>query len=130
MLLGVMQHDQYRPPDIVVLRRYPRRQRVARRRMGAGGEQRDQEQYGRAEQQTAVEERFTHAGVSPGRHGWKIPAIASAVREGSGALRLLSRTIVKCCFGHRTMTLRKPMLSPECQMVSPVMRQPNPSSAA
>ena len=29
-------------------------------------------------------------------------------------------------FGQRTMTLRKPIDSPECHTVSPVMRQPKP----
>lgn len=74
--------------------------------------------------------RFGCHHLSTNAHNQRAEISASAMRRtvprGSGWLRLLSRTIVIRRSGQRIMTLRKPMVSPECHSVSPVMRQPKP----
>ena len=68
----------------------------------------------------------TAAGRALAQSRWNSAPISSAILYGSGSLRLLSSTTVSRCAGQRTITLRKPMVSPECHKVSPVMRQPKP----
>ncbi len=66
----------------------------------------------RAEQASLYDRVGCAGDIAPYRYR---AAIRSASGYGSGALRLVSTTTVSRSAGQRTITLRKPMVSPECQ---------------